>query len=98
MLRTHENSDVFNTLDEIYLVFTSKKVNILYISKKAAAYCQECAEYLCESCKPAQTELDLYLMLYPSVKFEKKYCIPSKIIDRKPQIDNLAKVEVKKGP
>ena len=24
-LRTHENSDVFNTLDEIYLVFTSKK-------------------------------------------------------------------------
>ena len=31
VLRTHENSDVFNTLDEIYLVFTSKKVNILYI-------------------------------------------------------------------
>ena len=28
---THENSDVFNTLDEIYLVFTSKKVNILYL-------------------------------------------------------------------
>ena len=25
MLRTHENSDVFNTLNEIYLVFTSKK-------------------------------------------------------------------------
>ena len=25
MLRTHENSDVFNSLDEIYLVFTSKK-------------------------------------------------------------------------
>ena len=24
MLRTHENSDVSNTLDEIYLVFTSK--------------------------------------------------------------------------
>ena len=24
MLRTRENSDVFNTLDEIYLVFTSK--------------------------------------------------------------------------
>ena len=24
-LRTHENSDVLNTLDEIYLVFTSKK-------------------------------------------------------------------------
>ena len=32
VLRTHENSDVFNTFDEIYLVFTSKKVNILYIS------------------------------------------------------------------
>ena len=31
VLRTHENSDVFNTLDEIYLVFTSKKVNILYL-------------------------------------------------------------------
>ena len=31
MLRTRENSDVFNTIDEIYLVFTSKKVNILYI-------------------------------------------------------------------
>ena len=25
VLRTHENSDVFKTLDEIYLVFTSKK-------------------------------------------------------------------------
>ena len=25
VLRTHENSDVFNTLDEIYMVFTSKK-------------------------------------------------------------------------
>ena len=24
-LRSHENSDVFNTLDEIYLVFTLKK-------------------------------------------------------------------------
>ena len=31
MLRTRENSDVFNTLDEIYLVFTSKKVNILFL-------------------------------------------------------------------
>ena len=25
VLRTHENSDVFNSLDEIYLVFTLKK-------------------------------------------------------------------------
>ena len=25
VLHTRENSDVFNTLDEIYLVFTSKK-------------------------------------------------------------------------
>ena len=25
MLHTRENSDVFNSLDEIYLVFTSKK-------------------------------------------------------------------------
>ena len=25
VLHTHENSDVFNTLDEIYLVFISKK-------------------------------------------------------------------------
>ena len=25
MLRTRENSDVFNSLDEIYFVFTSKK-------------------------------------------------------------------------
>ena len=25
VLRSHENSDVFNTLDEIYLIFTSKK-------------------------------------------------------------------------
>ena len=32
MLRTRENSDVFNRLDEIYLVFTRlKKVNILYV-------------------------------------------------------------------
>ena len=26
VLRTHENFDVFNTLDEIYLVFTSKRL------------------------------------------------------------------------
>ena len=31
MLRTHENADIFNTFDEIYLVLTSKNVNILYI-------------------------------------------------------------------
>ena len=31
VLRTRENSDASNTLDEIYLVFTKKKVNILYI-------------------------------------------------------------------
>ena len=31
MLRTHENSDVFKTLDEIYLLrILLKKVNILY--------------------------------------------------------------------
>ena len=33
VLRTQENSDVFNTLIEIYLVFTSKKSKYpLYIS------------------------------------------------------------------
>ena len=31
MLHTRENSDVFNTLDEIYWVFSSKIVNILYV-------------------------------------------------------------------
>ena len=31
VLRSRENSDVFKTLDEIYLVFTSKKGNIFYI-------------------------------------------------------------------
>ena len=31
MRRTHENSDVSNTLDEIYLVLNWKKVIILYI-------------------------------------------------------------------
>ena len=41
---------------------------------------------------------DLYLiMLYPSVKFERKCCIPLKVIDRKPQIHNLAKIYVKTG-
>ena len=34
VLRTPENSDVFNTLDKIYLVFTYKKVNILYLFAK----------------------------------------------------------------
>ena len=33
MLRTFEITDIFNTFDEIYLVFTLKKVNILYILK-----------------------------------------------------------------
>ena len=33
VLRTHENSDVFNTLNEIYLVFTSKKlISSIYLS------------------------------------------------------------------
>ena len=31
MLRTLENSDAFYSFDEIYLVFTSKKVNILFV-------------------------------------------------------------------
>ena len=31
MLRTRENSVVFNSLDEMYLVFTKKKANILYV-------------------------------------------------------------------
>ena len=31
VLRTREIADIFNTFDEIYLVFSSKKVNILYI-------------------------------------------------------------------
>ena len=31
VLRTREITDIFNAFDEIYLVFTSKKVNILYI-------------------------------------------------------------------
>ena len=31
VLRTREISDIFNTFDEIYLVFTEKKVNILYM-------------------------------------------------------------------
>ena len=30
-----------------------------HISKKAAAYCQECAEYLCESCKTSHRKLKL---------------------------------------
>ena len=30
VLRTHENSDVFNTLAEIYLVFTLKSKYLLY--------------------------------------------------------------------
>ena len=35
MLRTRENSDVFNSLDEIYLVFTSKKqISSIYIPAK----------------------------------------------------------------
>ena len=32
VLRTHENPDVFNTLDEIYLVFTSKSKYPLFNS------------------------------------------------------------------
>ena len=44
-------------------------------------------------------ELDLYfMMIYPSLKFERNCCFPSKVIDRKPQIDNIAKIQVKKGP
>ena len=31
MLRTHENSDVFNTLDEIYLVLTKKSKFSFYL-------------------------------------------------------------------
>ena len=37
MQRTRENSDVFNSLDEIYLVFTSKKKSKypVYVNSKA---------------------------------------------------------------
>ena len=41
VLSTRENSDVFNTLDEIYLVFTSKnKKNAIYfiLSSEINAY------------------------------------------------------------
>ena len=32
VLRTRENSDIFNSLDEIYLVFTSKKqISSMYL-------------------------------------------------------------------
>ena len=34
VLRTREITDIFNAFDEIYLVFTPKKVNILYIFLK----------------------------------------------------------------
>ena len=35
-MRTRENSDVFNSLDEIYLVFTSKKqISSIYSIKEA---------------------------------------------------------------
>ena len=47
MLRTRENSDVFNSLDEIYLVFTSKK----QISSMYTFIClnlaRTCANYMC---------------------------------------------------
>ena len=33
-----------------------------------------------------------FMMLYHSVKFEINCGIPSRVIDRKPQIDNLAKI------
>ena len=36
MLRTRENSDVFNSLEEIYLVFTSKKqISSIYFHYKS---------------------------------------------------------------
>ena len=38
VLRTRENSDVFNSLDEIYLVFTSKKqISSIYLAKSVIA-------------------------------------------------------------
>ena len=38
MLRNRENSDVFNSLDEIYLVFTSKKqISSIYFVRLARA-------------------------------------------------------------
>ena len=36
MLRTRESTDIFNIFDELYLVFTSKKVNVLYDSVQYA--------------------------------------------------------------
>ena len=37
ILSTREITDLFNKFDKIYLVFISKKVNILYILKAAFA-------------------------------------------------------------
>ena len=39
VLRTCEITDIFNTFDEIYLVFTSKKVNILYLLTRLRHIC-----------------------------------------------------------
>ena len=37
MLRTRENSDIFDSLDEIYLVFTSnKQISSIYLSSKVS--------------------------------------------------------------
>ena len=58
MLRTRENSDVFNSLDEIYLVFTSRK--------------QIFSMYIIEQSLTSDVSLAVYNKLNVSVDFIRK--------------------------
>ena len=57
VLRTREISDIFITFDEIYLVSTLKKVNILYIFISVLGYCLN-------QCSLCTIILDFYFSLF----------------------------------
>ena len=76
----------------------SEKLSDIIVLEKCEVNLQKNRYSFCFSLKLIQKmaimtskfELDLhFITFYPSLKFERYCCIFAKVIDRKPQIDNL---------
>ena len=78
-------------LEQTYKVYSTKKANIAFALAKPKS--KKGHNSVKSMQMISEFEPNLYFMiLCPSVKFERNCYIPSKVIDRKLQIDNLAKI------
>ena len=90
MLRTRENSDVFNSLDEIYLVFTSKKqISSIYHTVQPTDWKTCINSVLAQkrgTFRNAHTEMQKNKMIFNlkiKNKKDKRFCIDCPSIVRK---------------